>query len=275
MFNSSIRYSICGEINKILLIDGHNLLCKAFFGIPEKLLPDGKPVHGVIGFIAILIKIIKVIKPTHVLVVFDPEEKPSRTALYPQYKANRQEDFSKKDDRENPFTQLADIITALENLNIRYIIPPGFEADDMIASYAAQIPCEVIIASSDTDFLQLLNQRITMFRYHGKKSILFDETMVKDKYGIHPSQFLEYKSLIGDKTDNIGGIQGIGPKNAIKVIKGLRILSEEEQGIFERNRKLIKLYTNAKLPFALDQLLFTRDLANFKTFEFLRVISIL
>jgi DNA polymerase I len=151
-------------MNKILLIDGHNLLCKAFFGIPEKLLPNGKPVQGVIGFIAILVKIIKLIKPTHVLVVFDPEEKPSRTALYPKYKANSQEEFSKKDDRENPFTQLADIITALENLNIRYIIPPGYEADDMIASYAAQVPCEVIIAYSDTDFLQLLNQKTTMFR---------------------------------------------------------------------------------------------------------------
>jgi DNA polymerase I len=263
------------KMNKILLVDGHNLLFKAFFGIPEKLLPNGKPVHGVIGFIAILIKIIKLIKPTHVLVVFDPEEKPTRTALYPQYKANRQEDFSKKDDRENPFTQLAAIVTTLDNLNIRYIIPPGYEADDMIASYAAQVPCEVVIASSDTDFLQLLNQRITIFRYHGKKSIQFDEAVVKEKYSIHPSQFLEYKALIGDKTDNIDGIRGIGSKNAIKIIQGVKQLSEVERGLFEKNRKLIKLDTNAKLPFALDQLLFTKDLVKFKTFEFLRSINIL
>jgi len=262
-------------MNKILLIDGHNLLCKAFFGIPEKILPNGKPVHGVIGFIAILVKIIKLMKPTHVLVVFDPEEVPSRTALYPQYKANRQEDFNRKDDRENPFTQLAGIITALDNLDIRYIIQPGYEADDMIASYAVQVPGEVIIVSSDTDFLQLLNQRITMFRYHGKKSIIFDEAVVKEKYGIHPSQFLEYKALIGDKTDNIDGIRGIGKKNAIKVIQGTKGLSEAECDFFERNRQLIKLYTNAKLPFTVNQLLFTKDLENFKTFQFLRGISIL
>lgn len=113
-----------------------------------------------------------------------------------------------------------------------------------------------------------------MFRYHGKKSVLFNEAVVKEKYGIHPSQFLEYKALIGDQADNIAGIRGIGSKNTIKIIQGIKKLNEAEWDIFERKRQLIKLYTNAILPFALDQLLFTKDLENFKTYEFLRIIHI-
>ena len=92
-------------MNKLLLVDGHNLLFQSFYGIPEKLLADGRPVQGVIGFIGILNKIIKSIEPTHILVVFDPEEKPSRADLFAPYKQNRQ-DFSCVADRDNPFSQL-------------------------------------------------------------------------------------------------------------------------------------------------------------------------
>jgi len=261
-------------MNKLLLVDGCNLLFKAFFGIPEKLLPNGKPIHGVIGFIAIMAKIVKAVKPTHVLVVFDPEEKSPRTDLYAQYKQNR-EDFSSKIDRENPFTQLADIKTALESLNIKYVEQPGYEADDMIASYVSQLSCEVVIVSSDTDFLQLVGKRTTMFRYHGKKSLLFNETVVQEKYGVHPSQFLEFKALIGDKSDNIDGIIGIGPKNAIKVLNGERELTEKELEIFERNRSLIELNAGVELPYTLNQLLFTNKCRDFKAFQFLRNTGVL
>ena len=261
-------------MNKLLLIDGCNLLFKAFFGVPEKLLPDGSPIQGAIGFIAIVAKIMKVIEPTHVLVVFDPEEKSSRTDLYPQYKQNR-EDFGSKVDRENPFTQLADINTALDSLSIKHIEQPGYEADDMIASYASQVPCKVVIVSSDTDFLQLISKRTAMFRYHGKKSILFTESVVQEKYGIHPSRFLEYKALIGDKSDNIDGIKGIGPKNAIKVLNGERELTEEEQKLFERNQSLIELDAGAELPYTLNQLSFVNRFKDFKAFEFLQSIGVL
>lgn len=121
----------------------------------------------------------------------------------------------------------------------------------MIASYVTRVPCEVVIASSDTDFLQLVSERSTMFRYHGKKSTLFTEALVREKYGVHPSRFLEYKALIGDKTDNIDGVKGIGPKNAIRVLNDERVLNEEEQKCFERNCSLIKLNSNVELPLTL------------------------
>lgn len=261
-------------MNKLLLIDGHNLLFKAFYGLPEKVLADGRPVHAVVGFIGILVKIIREIEPTHILVVFDPDEVPSRTELYTRYKQNR-EDFSDKPDRENPFSQLSDIKRALRSLGIKYIEQPGNEADDVIASFATQSECEVVISSSDSDFLQIVDERITMFRHHGKKSVFFTESMVQKKYGIHPSRFLEYKALIGDKTDNIDGVKGIGPRTAIKVLNGQRELTVEEQRLFERNCGIIRLNTEVDLPYTMYQLSFSNRFDGFRVGGFLRNIGVL
>ena len=145
------------------------------------MLPDGRSIQGVIGFISIINKISREIKTTHVLVVFDPEEVTTRATMFPLYKQNRQ-DLSSKPERENPYAQLADIKKALDSLSIKYIEQPGYEADDMIASYASQVSCKVVIASADTDFLQLINKRTTVFRYHGKKSTLFNEQLVQERY---------------------------------------------------------------------------------------------
>src|SRR3972149_5827099 len=199
-------------MDKLLLVDGHNLLFKAFFGIPERLLPDGRPVQGIIGFVGILRKILRQTKPSHVLVVFDPEEKPTRALRYDRYKANRR-DFSGCPERENPFSQLVHVKNALDSLGIRYAEEAGCEADDMIASYAVNSDCEVVIVSSDTDFFQLVNESILVLRYGGEKQVLFDEDLIMTKYGVHPDKFLEFKALVGDKADNIAGLKGIGPKN--------------------------------------------------------------
>jgi len=259
---------------KLLLIDGANLLCQAFFGVPERLLPDGRPVQGVIGFVGIMVKIIRETEPTHILVVFDPEEKSSRVDMYPQYKQNRQ-DFGDKPDRENPFTQLADVKRALDGLGIRYVEQLGCEADDMIASHAAQSGCEVVIASSDTDFLQLVTEKVTVFRYRGQRSILFDEEMVRKRYGVHPSRFLEYKALVGDNSDNVEGVRGIGPKTAIRVIDGERELNRDEREVFERNLSVIALDTGISLPHSLRELPMCHDFQGFRVGVFLKSLTIL
>jgi DNA polymerase-1 len=261
-------------MNKLLLFDGHNLLCKAFYGLPERLLANGRPIQGVVGFLGIMIKIINNIQPTHLLVVFDPEETPARALLYENYKGNRR-DFSDAPERENPFSQLAGIKTALEKLGIKYLEQPGHEADDMIASLAARADGEVIIVSTDTDFLQLVNGRIKVFRYHGKKSVLFNEAAVEEKYGVHPSRFIEYKALVGDKTDNITGVKGIGPKTAVKVINSQRKLTGEEREIFKRNNDIIALDTGVKCTLSLNQLSCGREFAGFKLGEFLKTTRII
>lgn len=262
-------------MNELLLIDGHNLIHKAFYGVPEKLLPDGRPVHGVIGFISLLKKIANLTEPTHILVVFDPEEKPSRATLYTPYKRNRH-DYDGKPLRENPFSQLAGILQALDSLKIKHVEQPGYEADDMIASYASQVPCQAVIASSDTDFLQLVCEKTAMFRYHWKTPVLFTETVVQEKYGVHPTSFLAYKALIGDKTDNISGVKGIGPKTAIKVLNEQRPLTAEEREVFERNLSLIRLDTEISLAYALDELSFgDKDkLKELKVYEYLHGMGV-
>jgi len=236
-----------------LLVDGHNLLCKAFFGLPERLLPDGRPIQGVIGFIGMLRKIIKLMAPTHILVVFDTEEIPARSALNTQYKKNRI-DFTGIPDRANPFSQLSGICQTLRFLGIRFIEEPGVEADDMIASYAVQCEGQVIIVSSDSDFFPLINNNIVLLRYQGKHTMIFDENTVEKRYGIRPSRFLEFKALTGDKSDNIRGIKGVGSKTALKILGGLRRLSPEEEILFSDNMNILRLHTSIPLPVSIDRL---------------------
>jgi DNA polymerase I len=250
-------------MDKLLLVDGHNLLCQAFFGIPERLLDDGRPVHGVIGFFGILKRIIGQVKPSHLLIVFDPEEKSPRTLQYDNYKANRR-DFSRMPARQNPFSQLVYICKALDHMATKYIEAVDCEADDLIASYAVNSKEPTIIVSSDSDFFQLVNEKIVVLRYRRKESIIFDEKLVTTKYGVHPSRFIEFKSLVGDHVDNIKGIKGIGPKTALKVLKGERDLDQAETNIYQFNLDLIRLRTDIRLPYKYGELKLVDSIVNVK-----------
>jgi len=260
--------------NTILLVDGHNLLFKAFYGIPARISAKGIPIHGIIGFIGILKKIITQIQPTHLLVVFDSEDNLSRKQDFKDYKANRKS-FQDLPADKNPFSQLAGIKTALSHLLLVYVEPPGYEADDIIASYACQFNSNIIIASSDSDFFQLIDNRIKVYRYHGKKSILFDMDMVLKKYGVQPMQFLDFKSLIGDAADNICGIRGVGPKTAVKIINGERALSLMEEAQFQRNKVLIRLNSSVVLEKTLCDLQIVKDINNIKIGEFLQNLQLI
>ncbi len=249
-------------MNRLLLIDGHNLLFKAFFGIPQKIRPDGTSVHGVIGFIGMTVKIIRNTRPTHVLVVFDPEETPSRTESFPEYKQGRP-DYSQKPDNENPFTQLAGIKKALEHIGIRYCEQPGCEADDLIAAYAVPPDYQAVIVSTDADFFQLVNETTGIYHYHGKKSVWYNTAEFTKKFGIPPARYLEYKALIGDKSDTIPGVKGIGPRTALKVINKEKTLTPEEQAIYERNIELMRLNSAISLPYPLEELAYQNHLDMF------------
>lgn len=261
-------------MNRLLLIDGHNLLFKAFFGVPEQLLSSGFPVQGITGFIGMTVKIIRNVNPTHVLVVFDPEETPSRTEFYPEYKSNRK-DYGGLPDKENPFSQLAGIKNALEKIGIKFCEQPGFEADDLIASYASDPEYQTVIVSTDTDFFQLVNKTTAVYHYHGKNSIWYNIGEVVKKYGIQPSSYLDYKALVGDKSDTISGVRGIGPKTALKVLQNERPLTPEEQVIFERNKELIRLNCRVDLPYQMDELTYNNRLEMFGIGAILRNAGVL
>jgi DNA polymerase I len=261
-------------MQRLLLIDGHNLVCKAFFGLPEKLNAQGFPVHGVIGFMGMAVKIIRRVRPTHLLVVFDPEETPTRKAEYPDYKANRK-DYSALPFRENPFTQLAGIKKGLEAVGIKYCEQSGFEADDIIASYASPPDYQAVIVSSDTDFFQLVNETTGVYHYRGEKSVWYNAAELTKKYGFPPSRYLEYKALVGDTSDNIKGVRGIGPKTALKVLSGEKPLTPDQQVIYERNLALIRLNCAVALPYALADLVYTNNLDMFSPGAILRNAGIL
>jgi DNA polymerase-1 len=261
-------------MNKLLIIDGHNLLFQMFFGMPARILNrDGKAIQGTLGFVGALLKIIRMTQPTHVVVLFDSEQVNERCELDEQYKANRP-DYSAVSEEENPFSQLADIWAALDHLNIRYAEVRGFETDDVIASYALSYgqDMEIVISSFDSDFFQLINDNVKVLRYRGEMTVICDCEYIKNKLGIFPNQYADFKSLTGDTADNIKGADKIGPKTAAQLLCEFGTLDsiiENAQRIakpsvresiirnterLKTNQKLIKLDNQAPLPFTADEL---------------------
>lgn len=123
-------------MDRLLIIDGSNLLFQMFFGMPARIVnKDGKAIQGTLGFVGALLKIIRRVEPTHVVVLFDSEHENGRKSLNPEYKANRI-DYSKAGESNNPFSQLPDVYNALDCLKIRHTEAVNCEADDLIAGYA-------------------------------------------------------------------------------------------------------------------------------------------
>lgn len=213
-------------MKRILLIDGHNLLFRMFYGIPSSIKDEnGKEIKGVIGFIGSLKKFCRELNPYSIIVIFDSETSKTTNLNYDKnYKANRK-DYTNIPENENPFSQLPYIKQALQYLEIPYFEVENNEADDYIASIIktkAKNNMEFIIISTDTDFFQLIDTNTFLYIPKGKNSILYDTQTFIDKYNILPSDYVLYKALIGDKTDNIEGIKGIGKVTATKIIYSLK-----------------------------------------------------
>lgn len=253
---------------RLLLVDGHNLLFRMFYGMPDNFRTQGGIKYNALyGFVSAVNKIYGMIAPTHMLVVFDSTDCGDRRTLDTDYKANRP-DYSEMAPDDCPFTQLPSIYKALELLNIPYSEIHGCEADDVIASYA--LACrndfDVVIMSTDRDYWQLVSSTVSILDYHGVNSTLVTPHTVRRKYGVEPSQFADWKCLVGDKSDNIVGVAGVGPKNAAALLAQfgtLECLIEHAEEIekpsirravtdaVERltlNYKLIKLSETSELP---------------------------
>ncbi len=296
---------------KLLIIDGHNLLFQMFFGMPNRIInKDGKAIQGVIGFVGALNKIIKQVEPTHVVVLFDGEHENARRELLPEYKDNR-EDYSQVPEDENPFVQLPDVYRALDEMGVKHCETQDVETDDVIASYVftyvatsaygdkkhSVIPdkhggeIEIVISSWDSDFFQLISEKVQVLRYRGKCTTICDIAYLKDKFDITPEAYADFKSLVGDTADNIKGATGIGPKTASALLKRFGSLQEiiersdeidkkkvretvqREQDRLRINYQIIKLNDNAELPFALEELEYSG--AERKTNEILAAIHLL
>ena len=269
-------------MKKLILIDGYSFLFRAFFAIRNLTRSDGTPVGALYGFTRMLIKIMTDIEYSHIAVVFDCGGKTFRNELYEEYKANRP---PCPEELKPQFPLVREIVNVL---NIRTLEKIGYEADDIIATYAKKAESEgfdVIIVSSDKDLMQLIDDKILMF--DGMKNELIDTNKVIEKWGVQPKQLLDVLSLMGDASDNVPGVPSIGPKTAAELITQydtlenlLNNLSEIKQNkrrevLIENkdkailSKKLITLDENVKIGYTIDDLAF-KQYDYRELFEFLK-----
>ena len=261
-------------MEKLLIVDGSNLLFQMFYGMPARIVnSQGRPIQGTLGFVGALLKIIRMVGPTHVAVVFDGECQNPRRELDGEYKANR-EDFSLLPEAETPFSQLPDIFAALDYLDIRYAETVDCEADDWMAGFAYTYgDREVVIASQDSDLFQLITEKVHILRYRGKKTVLCDPAYIREKLGIEPGQYADFKALVGDASDNIRGVEKVGPKTAAALLAqfgdlesilagtekigklSIRASIQKNAARARLNYLLVKLRGGANLPFALQEII--------------------
>ncbi|MGE0849308.1 MAG: DNA polymerase I [Hyphomicrobiaceae bacterium] len=202
----------------VYLIDGSGYIFRAFHALPPLTRPsDGLPVGAVHGFCAMLWKLLQDSKksggPTHLAVIFDYSEKTFRNEIYQDYKAHR------PPAPEELVPQFPLIRDAVKAFNIACLEQDGFEADDLIATYARQVVAaggEVTVVSSDKDLMQLVKPGIVMLDTMKNKTIGPDE--VRERFGVTPDKVIDVQALAGDSTDNVPGVPGIGVKTAAELI---------------------------------------------------------
>jgi DNA polymerase I len=198
---------------KLLLIDLSNFIFRAYYAITPLTSPDGTPVNAVYGIYNMLKRLIDSVKPTHILVAQDTKGGSFRKEMYPEYKANR---GAPPDDLIPQFDLIEELVHCLD---LPVCKMPGFEADDIIGSAIIQFKSEfndVFIASGDKDLMQFVDEKVKMI--DTMKNVVFGITEVKDKMGVYPHQIVDYLSLLGDASDNIPGVRGIGKKGAEKLL---------------------------------------------------------
>ncbi|MBW1811826.1 MAG: DNA polymerase I, partial [Deltaproteobacteria bacterium] len=197
----------------LYLVDGSNLVFRAYYGIRHLSASDGTPTNAVYGVTNMILRIIKDKEPTHIGFVLDAEGKNFRHELYPEYKANR------PPPPEDLVVQFPLVHQAIEALSIPLVVVEGVEADDVMGTLAVKAVedgFDVVIISGDKDMLQLVNDKISV--YDTMKEVVYDREGVKAKLGVAPEQVIDLLALQGDSSDNIPGVRSIGPKTATKLL---------------------------------------------------------
>ncbi len=198
--------------SKIVLVDGTNSLYRAFFAIPGLRAPGGFPTNAAYGFVNMLAKVLREEEPDAVIVVFDARGKTFRHELYAGYKAGRD---AQPEDLSAQFPLVRELIEAHR---IPIVEVPEFEADDVIATLVERAPAEaqVAIVSTDKDLMQLVSERVTLL--DGVKDRRYGPVEVEERFGVAPERILDLRALVGDPSDNIPGVKGIGAKGAVKLL---------------------------------------------------------
>ena len=199
---------------KICLIDGSGYIFRAFYGLPSLTSPEGVPVNAVYGFTNMFLKLTTKIPCDYCLVLFDAKRQNFRNQIFADYKGTR------KETPEELIPQFPIIREAVDVLNINHLEMEGYEADDLIATYAKKAlekGLEVVVVSGDKDLMQLIRPNVEF--YDPMKDKFFTPEDVKEKFGVYPDKVVDVQALSGDSIDNVPGVAGIGPKTAAQLVE--------------------------------------------------------
>lgn len=208
---------------KLLLIDGNSIMNRAFYGIKGLSSKSGFPTNALTGFLRIYFKLMKEENPDHIAAAFDLKSPTFRHKMYSDYKAGR---HAMPDELA---AQMPVIRTLLREMGIPVIELEGYEADDIIGTLsrvAAENNSDCVIMTGDRDSFQLVNERVTVRLASNKEDIHYTPEKIREVYGVEPRQMLEVKALMGDSSDNIPGVKGIGEKTALSLIQNYHSVSE-------------------------------------------------
>lgn len=205
---------------KIVLIDGHSIINRAFYGVPDLTNKDGLHTNGIFGFVNILFKILEEEKPDYVTVAFDVKHPTFRHEMFAEYKGTRK---GMPQELHEQVPVLKELLTAM---GIRIMELPGYEADDLLGTVAKQSEAknmDVLVVSGDRDLLQIVTDKIRVCIPKTKRGTteyeMYYTKDVQEKYGLLPLQIIELKALMGDSSDNIPGVPGIGEKTATAILQ--------------------------------------------------------
>ena len=218
---------------RLLIIDGHAFAYRAFYAIRGLTSPSGQPTNAIYGFINMLARLESQVLPTHAVVVWDGGLDAERVEELDDYKGQRD---PMPDDME---VQLDEMVEYLEAGGWASVCDDGVEADDRIGQLAKRAEAEgfeVAIASSDKDFLQLINDRVKMWNPADKSGVPMDAEAVVTKTGVRPEQIVDWLSLVGDAADNIPGVPGVGVKTAAALLNEFGSVD----GIYERLAEVMR-----------------------------------
>ncbi len=242
-------------MKNLLVIDGNSLANRAFYGVPLLSTKEGVFTNAVYGFMNILVKAITENKPDYIIVAFDHSRKTFRNEMYSEYKAGRKQ---MSDELRMQFPILKQV---LEACNIKVIEQAGIEADDIIGTVTKRFSDKSIVLTGDRDSLQLIDDKINVWLT--KKGIsdvkMMDKQAVIDDFNIEPCQVVDLKALMGDKSDNIPGVKGIGEIGAVKLLNAYKTL----EGVYE-NIDNITGSTKTKLVNDRDMAFLSKALATIK-----------
>ncbi|GAC1400017.1 MAG: hypothetical protein NVSMB65_17930 [Chloroflexota bacterium] len=252
---------------RLLLVDGHHLFHRTYNALPRSIVGrDGAPIQGVYGFAGAFLKLLRRFTPSHVCVAFDPPDPPFRRDLFPDYRTGRPNGTA--EEVANFDAQVAQVVHVLDHLGVPHVMVSGYEADDAIGTLsrrAAAAGLSVTIVSGDRDLLQLVGPLVEVFMPRGQDGERFDTALVRERFGVTPAQIPAYKALVGDASDRIPGVPGIGPRTAAALIgrhdtiealyAGLSGLPARQAQVLEEyrervmlNLRLVTIVTGLDLP---------------------------